>query len=304
MADNLVMQANGQHPKGSFSGPTATSVPKAAHHDSNHSVASAVESLGKKIVGGIKLPFVSHSHTTPSLSTSSSSHHNTPMPATPLSSGETDLIETPAVVISSNNNSKSKRPISAQMYETTTTTTVSSSPVAQPHGVKTSLGSSSSNENIIESVTGSSDDDLDVVMSAGGHHLVNESSGKVSWREQGGGAAPPASSRAAVIEPGTSNAAPVPAPRKTKSIMKQFLGGLGAVINSNNAKTTTATSPSQQAPPAPSTSPSSTAKMSSITSPKVARKIETINEEIPTTPLPSSSVVCNETSSQVEEVGV
>lgn len=318
MAENLVAQANGNHHKVSSSqllgGQSGSASSSKTHNpaDSN-SVVSAVESLGKKIVGGIKLPFVSsHSHTTPSVSASggntSSSPSNPTGPGTQNSSTESETSnqqpqpsETMTVkTSSSNNNSKSKRPISAQIYESSTSTNqISSSPGAasshqQP--AKTSLGSSSSNENIIESVTGSSDDDLDAGVgetNGNGHHQVSEASAKVSWREQGGGAAPHSSNRAGMLEStATPMAAPIPAPRKTKSIMKQFLGGIGAAINSNAAKTTpvaNSTEPSSLKTPLVaqlSTSPSSSASAmktpsntNQITSPKVSRTIETISEE-------------------------
>lgn len=312
-------QANGNHHKVSSSqllgGQSGSASSSKTHNpaDSN-SVVSAVESLGKKIVGGIKLPFVSsHSHTpTPSVSasggnTSSSSPSNPTGSATQNSSteSETSNQQQPSETMmvktsSSNNNSKSKRPISAQIYESSTSTNqISSSPGApsshqQP--AKTSLGSSSSNENIIESVTASSDDDLDAGVgetNGNGHHQVSEASAKVSWREQGGGAAPHSSNRAGMLEStATPMAAPIPAPRKTKSIMKQFLGGIGAAINSNTAKTTpVANSTEQSSLKTPSvaqlsTSPSSSASAvktpsntNQITSPKVSRTIETISEE-------------------------
>lgn len=314
MAENVVAQANGNHHKmSSASGQLGYGTQKQSVQDQNP-VVSAVESIGKKIVGGIKLPFVNHSHsssstTTPSISSPSSSypHGHTTVSANVNSSSESENAATiqpneTIVVKSSQNNSKSKRPISAQMYEANSQ--VSSSPGAPSQPAKTSLGSSSSNENIIESVTASSDDDLDagITNCPGTQHQVSESSSKVSWREQGEGAAPPSSNRTGMIESGTPLTVPIPAPRKTKSIMKQFLGGIGAAINPNTTKTTsgtnTANSASLQLPSSSqiSTSPSSSiSSQNNITSPKVSRQIDTINEEV-------SPGLVNNSVASVEEV--
>lgn len=317
MAENLVAQVNGNHHKGvSLSGQTSsTSGQKSSSSQEHNAVVSAVESIGKKIVGGIKLPFVSHSHTTPSINTSSSpsssssstssSHHQQQTTASTTathSSSESENAGSETIIVK-NSNSKSKRPISAQIYESTAQVASSPGAPTQP-AKKTSLGSSSSNENIIECVTASSDDDLDGLVTGGGQQ-VNEISSKVSWREQGGaGAALPLNNRAAIIEPTSTatsmSSAPIPAPRKTKSIMKQFLGGIGAAINPTTTKTTpvVTSSTSSQLSTSPSSSTTTTPATKSttnqtITSPKATRTIETINEEAST---------AHDSAAQVDEV--
>lgn len=142
MAENVVAQANEGHQGKSalLTGPATGSGSKPSQ-DHNNPVVSAVESLGKKLVG-LKFPFVSHSHTTPSIHLSQQQqqqpHQATATtPTSPSTEYEANADTTPVVMNSNSNSSKSKRPISAQMYETVSNTM--SSPVAVPHSVNGSF---------------------------------------------------------------------------------------------------------------------------------------------------------------------
>lgn len=287
MAENLVNQISQKQALQQQHQPTTTITTAKSGESSSHgssSISSAVESLGKKIVGGIKLPFVSHS-------SSSSSHTPTPtaLPTSAPSTSEAENSSQPdqSPIVGNHHSSRSKRPISAQMYELPT---VGATPI-----VKTS-----SNENIIESVmsskdTASSDDDLDVV----GKTTVHHHESKVSWKEQGGNSNNGISSKTADKSSSGSTSVPVPAPRKTKSIMKQFFGGLG--INPTAAAANNAT-PSSPPPTTPTTTNSTSQQQSpssklASSSPKLPRKIDTINEE-------TGSVNSQDTSNQLDEVRI
>lgn len=301
----------------SVSAPVASSTATAASNKQiGENLATTVESFGKKLIGGIKLPFAN-------LGSSSSAHQHAQPTISSQTSTDSHLVDSNPQSVQKrmelNSKSKSKRPISSQMYElnansnaTSEQSTSLNATPAYAHSPpddekpKNSRASTSSNENIIEII---SDDEILISKKK---HTEESGDSRTSSREKtpdGDGETPkfgsgktPAKNLANTSDTVkkesnnvelSASGAPIPAPRKAKSIVKSFFGSLGVNVSSTSSPT------SSNAPISTpvSTTHRSASQSSACTSPKMTRKIDTISEEIKDATV---SVVETETSTNEE----
>ena len=250
---------------------SSLTVPSKTHETLTTSPSSSpnVESLSKKIIGGIKLPFFNSSS---SSSSHSSSAEKSQAPVAPSSDSKDFVV--PQRLDLAAHNSKSKRPISTQMFD--------ASPVASPTGSSTDVTTISGNQPNVPHLTPSKEKEAATSPSASTKAAVSTSElmsrstsnenivEDLSDEENETAAAKNAASK---TTPGGS--VPVPAPRKARSAVKSFLGSL---VNA------TAT-PAAATVPASSSSSASSLNSSSYTSistspPKNMRRLNiAINEE-------------------------
>jgi hypothetical protein len=289
---------------------------KTPPHESN------VESISKKIIGGIKLPFMNFT----------SAPQNAEKASTSTNSDTKDFVVPQRLDLASS--SKSKRPISTQLFDNAAgapatanhhltqpssniqlnisdsmlsngkdSLSSSSSPAKKANLSSTNVNAATdekmnlslSNENIVEPMTDEENDEENNHASSsklaktrskssssrGGDAKLDDNENKhddsATAKTTTNSAVTTVSSRTAVTGPNM----PVPAPRKTKSSVKSFLGGLmgssspaaAAVTSINSASTSSSSS---------SASSLTSSSFSSLTNspPKHVRKIaNTISEE-------------------------
>lgn len=294
MAENLMQEAQNSALKQSISSSSA-SVTSSSNTQStklnNHSNSSLtettrhtpdnlsnIEALGKKIAGGIRLPFAN-------LGLSNSNNNNSSIDKRSTN----DAVNTGGNIEQLNNNSKSKRPISSQMYDSSPTSSslINEFPSSLTSQTNNHL-SSSSNENLIEN---SSEDELEpsglekrssrsnsrdkkqedeqsavnVNNNQSRHLIVNKLIAPLAPVPKPVGKKDPTD---LVSSSSGSASMPVPAPRKAKNLVKSLFSGLGVGSSSVSYSNTTSK------------------QLSQLTSPKVNRKQLVQEETKESLPLP------------------